>query len=86
MAGYQNLFTQVQVRGPAELGIELPLGNLPRAGVPWFSRLMGILGNAQIGPIYLGWTGMASLVFGFLAYAAVRWVQQGDRGQCGEGD
>jgi photosynthetic reaction center M subunit len=28
---------------------------------PSFSRLIGWFGNAQLGPIYLGWTGMVSL-------------------------
>ncbi len=71
MAGYQNIFTQVQVRGPAEYGIGLPLGNLPREGTPTFSRIMGLIGNAQIGPIYLGWTGVASLIFGFIAFEII---------------
>ena len=71
MATYQNLFTQVQVRGPVELGVPLPPGNEERVGEPWFSHLMGILGNAQIGPIYLGVTGVLSLVFGFVAFEII---------------
>ena len=69
MAGYQNIFTQVQVRGPAELGVPLPKGSLERDGEGFIgiSRLLGKIGNAQLGPIYLGWTGTASLSFGFLA-------------------
>ncbi len=71
MAGYQNIFTQIQVRGPAELGVPLPKGDQPRVGYTGFSRLLGLIGNAQIGPIYLGWTGVASLVCGFLAFEII---------------
>jgi photosynthetic reaction center M subunit len=71
VAGYQNLFTQVQVRGPVEYGVELPAGQFPRDGTPWYSRLLGIIGSAQIGPIYLGFTGVASLIFGFLAFEII---------------
>jgi photosynthetic reaction center M subunit len=73
MAGYQNIFTQVQVRGPVELGVPLPKGSLERDGEGFIgiSRLLGMIGNAQIGPIYLGWTGIASLFFGFLAFEII---------------
>ncbi len=71
MAGYQNIFTQVQVRGPAELGVALPAGSIGRDGDPSFSRLLGLIGNAQIGPIYLGFTGVLSLFCGFLAFEIV---------------
>ena len=59
MAQYQNLFTRVQAVGPAQLGIDLPHGNSPRSWNPWFIHLFGRLGNAQIGPIYLGGLGLA---------------------------
>ena len=62
MATYQNIFTQVQLRGHAEMGIPLGRGNDPRAGKPFFSYLMGKIGNAQVGPIYLGTLGVASFV------------------------
>ncbi len=71
MAGYQNIFTQVQVRGPAELGVPLPVGQFSRDGKPWYSRLLGIIGNAQIGPIYLGATGVASILCGFIAFEII---------------
>ncbi len=67
MAEYQNIFTQVQVRGPAEYGVALPAGRDDRIGTPFFSSLMGWIGNAQIGPIYLGYLGVASLICGFIA-------------------
>jgi photosynthetic reaction center M subunit len=69
MVEYQNLFTSVQVVGPAELGVPLPPGNSPRTGKnPWISHLMGRIGCAQIGPIYLGPLGLASLIFGTLSF------------------
>ena len=71
MAGYQNIFTQVQVRGPADLGVALPPGSFSRDLTPWYSRLLGIFGNAQIGQIYLGFTGVASLVCGFIAFEII---------------
>jgi photosynthetic reaction center M subunit len=71
VAGYQNIFTQVQVRGPAELGVPLPSGQFGRDGVPLTSRLLGIFGNAQIGPIYLGFLGVASIICGFIAFEII---------------
>jgi len=69
MVEYQNLFTSVQVVGPAELGVPLPPGNSPRTGKnPWIVHLMGRIGCAQIGPIYLGPLGLASLIFGTLSF------------------
>jgi photosynthetic reaction center M subunit len=67
MATYQNIFTQIQVRAAPEMGVPLPAGDDRRSGQPWFSWLAGKLGNAQIGPIYLGKLGVASLVCGFIA-------------------
>jgi photosynthetic reaction center M subunit len=67
MSTYQNIFTQVQVRGPVEEGVPLGPGEEPRLGTPFHSRLLGWIGNAQLGPIYLGWTGVASLICGFIA-------------------
>jgi photosynthetic reaction center M subunit len=71
MAGYQNIFTRVQVRGSVELGIPLPTGSLPRSGGISFQHWLGQFGNAQLGPIYLGWTGIASLACGFIAFEII---------------
>ncbi|MBX9576726.1 MAG: photosynthetic reaction center subunit M [Caulobacteraceae bacterium] len=71
MALYQNLFTQVQVRGVPELGPDLADGPNDRVGKPGFLHLMGRIGNAQIGPVYLGWTGVISLLTGFLAFEII---------------
>jgi photosynthetic reaction center M subunit len=67
MAQYQNIFTQVQVRGPVEYGVPVRQGTWPRQGQPFFSYLAGKIGDAQVGPIYLGTVGFASLVCGFIA-------------------
>jgi len=67
MATYQNIFTQVQVRGPLETGVGLPAGDWTREGKGSYSKLAGKIGNAQIGPIYLGATGLASIMTGALA-------------------
>ncbi|MEQ1672637.1 MAG: photosynthetic reaction center subunit M [Hyphomicrobium sp.] len=67
MAQYQNIFTQVQVRGPAEMGIHLPAEDAPRSGTPIFSYWAGKVGDAQIGPIYFGTLGLWSLVCGIIA-------------------
>ena len=66
---YQNLFTQVQAVGPANLGVPLPAGNSPRTGTDLPQvHLLGRIGMAQIGPIYLGPLGLASLIFGIAAF------------------
>ncbi len=71
MASYQNIFTQVQLRGAPEMGVALPPGNAARVGKPGYSYWMGKLGNAQIGPIYLGTLGTMSLVFGLIAFEII---------------
>ncbi len=71
MAEYQNIFTQVQVHGAPEMGMvhNVDLGNRgKRAG---FSTLAGWLGNAQIGPFYLGAMGTLSLIAGSIWFFMV---------------
>ncbi len=67
MAQYQNIFTQVQVHGPVEAGVPLPRGNWPRYGKGALVHLFGRFGDAQVGPFYLGWLGLASIMCGFIA-------------------
>jgi photosynthetic reaction center M subunit len=71
MAQYQNLFTRVQVRGPAYAGVPIVRESSPRSGRPGFNHLLGKLGDAQIGPIYLGWIGLASLICGVIAFEII---------------
>jgi photosynthetic reaction center M subunit len=81
MAQYQNIFTQVQVRGPLYPGTRMKSSSFTRTGPGFFWHLAGRFGDAQIGPIYLGATGMLSLIFGFVAieiiglnmWASVNW-------------
>ncbi len=67
MAQYQNLFTTVNAVGPVSHGVDLGHGNSPRTGQPLLNYWLGKLGNAQLGPIYLGGLRLASLIFGTLA-------------------
>lgn len=82
MAEYQNIFTRVQVRTSPELGPIHTYGDpVPQDGDAFFSYWLGKIGDAQIGPIRLGLTGIASLICGFIAieiiglnmWASVNW-------------
>ena len=64
---YQNIFTQLQIRSHPEAGVPLPRGDEARVGEGVFNYWMGKIGNAQLGPIYLGYLGVASLICGFIA-------------------
>ena len=64
---YQNIFTRVQVRGHLHDGTPMKDSSERRSDVKFFSWLLGIFGDAQVGPFYLGWLGMASLICGFIA-------------------
>jgi photosynthetic reaction center M subunit len=69
MADYQNLFTQVQAVGPSNLGVPLGPGHSPRTGTDLPQvHLFGRLGMPQVGPIYLGPLGIASIIFGVAAF------------------
>jgi photosynthetic reaction center M subunit len=67
MIEYQNIFTRVQVHGPNDLGVPLKPGNWPREKGITTNWLLGIIGDAQLGPIYLGGLGIMSLLCGFIA-------------------
>jgi photosynthetic reaction center M subunit len=71
MATYQNFFTQVQLRGTPETGVALPRGSDPRLGKGSFSYWMGKIGNAQIGPLYLGTLGVASIMCFVIAFEVI---------------
>lgn len=85
MAQYQNIFTRVQIRGPLYAGVPMDRpGPFERQTPLRFNYWIGRFGDAQIGPIYLGWLGLASLMCGFLAIeiiglnmlASVNWSPQ----------
>jgi photosynthetic reaction center M subunit len=73
MAEYQNIFTRVQVHPPAYAGVPLPsaLEEKERVGKPLHLHILGRIGDAQLGPIYLGWLGVVSLALGFLAFEII---------------
>lgn len=74
MIEYQNLFTQVQAVTHPHNGVPL---NGPddreRLGKPFLVHLFGRLGNAQLGPIYLGRLGLASAFCFVIAFTVVGW-------------
>lgn len=68
MAEYQNIFTQVQVQGPAEMGMVADADTMrERTGTARFSSLLGWFGNAQLGPVHQGTFGMLAVI-GFAAW------------------
>ncbi|MCA7120674.1 MAG: photosynthetic reaction center subunit M [Acidibrevibacterium sp.] len=82
MGEYQNIFNRIEIQAPAYPGVPpREAGVWPRQGQGRFSRLLGRIGDAQLGPISLGWTGVASLISGFIAieviglnmWASVNW-------------
>jgi photosynthetic reaction center M subunit len=73
MAEYQNIFTQVQVHGPAYPGVPHDGGQRDRIGKPFFFYWLGKIGDAQIGPIYLGTSGVLSLICGLIALMVIGW-------------
>lgn len=68
MNEYQNLFTRTQVYAHPEPGIGIGPDGAERMGQGSFNRLFGWIGNAQLGPIYLGTLGVTSIAFGTLAF------------------
>ena len=49
------------------MGVDVPSSVEPRTFKGGFNYLLGKIGNAQIGPIYLGFTGVLAIFFGFIA-------------------
>jgi photosynthetic reaction center M subunit len=66
MAQYQNIFTQFQISAPLEKGPPVADVEFRTRGATR-SRLIGWFAAAQVGPIYLGYLGIASLICGFAA-------------------
>ena len=71
MAEYQNIFSQVQVQGPPEMGIGPASIARERTRGTTFSTLFGYFGNAQLGPVHLGMFGVVSLACGFIWFFIV---------------
>ena len=68
MFEYQNIFTRVQVRSEPDMGVPMRTGAWGREPHAGFSYWLGKIGNAQVGPIYLGLTGIVSLMCGVIAF------------------
>ncbi len=68
---YQNIFTQVQIRGPHYPGVSIGADNENRIGEPIDNYWAGKFGDAQIGPFYLGSLGLMSLLCGFIAFEII---------------
>jgi photosynthetic reaction center M subunit len=80
MAEYQNIFTQVQVRGAPEMGMVEDVDLSNRSKSAGFLDLAGWMGNAQIGPFYLGAMGTISLLSGLIWFMMIGgwfWYQAG---------
>jgi photosynthetic reaction center M subunit len=81
MLEYQNIFTRVQLRSAPDMGVPMRTGAWERGNRTAFSYWIGKIGNAQIGPLYLGWTGVISVLCGIVAieiiglnmWASVNW-------------
>lgn len=71
MPEYQNIFNRAQVRGPAYAGVPLPAEDRDRTTETLYSYWMGKIGDAQIGPIYLGGLGIASLLCFFICFEII---------------
>jgi photosynthetic reaction center M subunit len=71
MVEYQNIFTRVQVQSPAYPGVPIGKDGENRTRDIGHSYWMGKLGDAQLGPIHLGASGLASLIFGFAAFEII---------------
>ncbi len=67
MLEYQNLFTRVQIRSAPDPGLPIDETFGQRYGKGVFNYWIGKYGDSQIGPIYLGFWGLTSLMFGFVA-------------------
>lgn len=80
MFEYQNIFNRVQVQAAPEAGPPIENPN-ERLGKGFLVHLFGRFGNAQVGPIYLGYLGLlailsglvAFLIIGFNFWASVNW-------------
>ena len=73
MSDYQNIFTRVVVVGHPEQGVPIDQGEFERVGTPTLNYWLGKIGNAQIGPIYLGYLGILSIVTFFIGFSIIGW-------------
>ncbi|MEL6302191.1 MAG: photosynthetic reaction center subunit M [Pseudomonadota bacterium] len=73
MAEYQNIITRVQVHPEEpEPGVEIDQSLFERTKGS-FNYWFGKIGDAQVGPFYLGGLGFISLLCGFIAFEIIGW-------------
>jgi photosynthetic reaction center M subunit len=75
---YQNIFTRVQVRGPDDLGPPREESGVYGRSKPTHNYWFGKIGDAQVGPFYLGFYGVASIICGLIWFNIVGlnfWLQ-----------
>jgi photosynthetic reaction center M subunit len=71
---YQNIFSRVQVRGPDDLGPPMDKRNIwQRSDKPLHIHLFGRFGEAQVGPAYLGFLGLTSIICFVIAFQIIGW-------------
>jgi photosynthetic reaction center M subunit len=71
MARFHTLYTAIELEGPIEPGLPLKFGKQRRIGPSFHSKLLGRIGETQVGPTYLGLEGKLSLLFGFIAFEII---------------
>ena len=71
MANFETIYTKVQVRGPFDPGISPLRPTESRVGRAFFSYWLGAIGDPQVGPFYLGWEGLISIVLGISAIEVI---------------
>ena len=71
MLEYQNLFSRVQIRHAPDQGLPIDETFGQRYGTGVFSYWLGKIGDSQLGPIYLGFWGLTSLMCGFIAFEII---------------
>ncbi|MBH9536773.1 photosynthetic reaction center subunit M [Novosphingopyxis sp. YJ-S2-01] len=71
MGVFESFYSQVLIDGPPDPGPDLPPGDEKRINTHVFVRLLGKIGDPQLGPFYLGWAGILSILFGLLAFEII---------------
>ena len=71
MSYFESFYNQVLIVGPPDDGPALPQGDLPRIKVNQMFYWLGKLGDPQVGPFYLGWPGILSILFGLTAFEII---------------
>lgn len=71
MARFHTLYTSIEMHGPLEPGIPVRFGSDRRTKRIFHSRLLGRIGESQVGPPYLGISGILSVICGFIAFEII---------------